>query len=209
VPGRVLSVNVGRPAPLRTPRRVVSSSIVKRPAPGPVGVGPDGLEGDEQADRRHHGRAFQAVYAYAAEDAGWWAEQLGRPLGAAAFGENLTLEGVDCTGARIGERWRVGTAELRVTAPRVPCFKLAALMGEPGFVRAFARAARPGAYLAVERPGTVSAGDRVERLHVPDHDVTVGLMATATLLDEGRLPELEPARADFAPEVAAFVDGRD
>lgn len=206
--GRLLSVNTGRPAPLATPRRTVLSSIVKRPVAGPVAVGPDGLEGDEQADRANHGRRFQAVYAYASEDVAWWSHRLGRSLGAAAFGENLTLEGIDCTNARVGERWRVGTAELRVTAPRIPCFKLAALMGDPGFVRTFARAARPGAYLAVERQGTIAAGDPVERVHVPGHGVTVGLMATATLLDAARLPELEPARADFVPEVASFVDGR-
>jgi MOSC domain-containing protein YiiM len=209
VQSRVLSVNTGRPAPLATPRRTVSSSIVKRPVAGPVAVGSDGLEGDEQADRRHHGRPFQAVYAYASEDVLWWTHRLGRPLGPAAFGENLTLAGVDCTRATIGERWRIGSAQLRVTAPRVPCFKLAALMGEPGFVRTFARAGRPGAYLAVERPGTIEAGDEVERLEVPPHGVTIGLMSTATLLDPSRLPELEPARADFEPEVAAFVDRRD
>jgi MOSC domain-containing protein YiiM len=208
VSGRLISVNAGRPAPLRTPGRVVLSSIVKRPVAGPVAVGLDGLEGDEQADRHNHGRRFQALYAYAIEDIAWWSHRLGRPLGPAALGENLTLEGIDCTNARVGERWRVGTAELRVTAPRVPCFKLAALMGDPGFVRTFARALRPGAYLAVEEPGTIAAGDPVERVHVPAHAVTVGLMATATLLDPGRLPELEAARADFEPEVAAFVDGR-
>jgi MOSC domain-containing protein YiiM len=204
----LLSVNVGRPAPLATGSRVVLSSIVKAPVEGSVAVRAAGLEGDEQADRVHHGGVSKAVYAYASEDAAWWEDVLGQELGAAAFGENLTLAGVDCSGARIGERWRVGGAELRVTGPRVPCFKLAALMGDPRFVRRFARANRPGAYLGVTREGDVAAGDAVDVVHRPGHDVTVALVAAATLLDASLLPALEPARGDFTPELAAFVAAR-
>jgi MOSC domain-containing protein YiiM len=98
VSARVLSVNVARPAPLATGRRVVPSAIRKAPVEGPVALRGINLEGDEQADRRVHGGPEQAVYAYASEDTAWWADQLGRPLGPGAFGENLTIEGVDVSG---------------------------------------------------------------------------------------------------------------
>ncbi len=156
---RVLSVNVGRPALLATGRRAVPSAIGKTPVGGPVAARGVNLEGDEQADKVHHGGLDQAVYAYASEDIAFWSDMIGRELGSAPFGENLTLAGVDVSGARIGERWRVGTAELRVAGPRVPCFKLEASIGVPGFQRAFLHAGRPGAYLAIAREGELQAGD--------------------------------------------------
>ena len=120
----VVAVNVGRSAPLQIGDRVVRSGIVKRAATGPVAVGSTGLAGDEQADAVNHGGPYKAAYAYAREDATWWERELGRPLNPGAFGENLTLAGVDVTGARIGERWRIGSAEFQVSGPRVPCSKL-------------------------------------------------------------------------------------
>ena len=92
---RVLSVNVGRPAPLSTGKRVVESAIVKAPVEGPVAVRGVNLAGDDQADRSVHGGPDQAVYAYASEDTAYWAAELGRELPHGTFGENLTLEGID------------------------------------------------------------------------------------------------------------------
>jgi MOSC domain-containing protein YiiM len=208
VSAHVVSVNVGRPAPLTTARRVVPSAIAKAPVAGPVAVRGVNLDGDEQADRRVHGGPDQAVYAYASEDTAFWSDVVGRELGPAAFGENLTLAGVDVSGARIGERWRVGTAELRVAGPRVPCFKLEARIGVPGFQRAFLHAGRPGAYLAIAREGVLQAGDAVEIVHRPEHAVTVALVIEALLLDRGRLGELEPARSDMLPKLAGWYAER-
>jgi len=204
----VVSVNVGRPAPLRVGTRIVTSAFVKHPVSGPVAVRATNLDGDEQGDRVHHGGTEQAVYAYAREDAEWWAGQLGRSLAPAAFGENLTLEGLDVSGARIGERWRIGTAELRVAGPRVPCAKLAASMGDPRFLKRFTRALRPGAYLAVEREGVLEAGGAVELVHRPAHAVSSALVLEVLLLAPERLAELEPAREDFLPKLARWVDER-
>ncbi|MEA2253820.1 MAG: hypothetical protein QOG70_4062 [Solirubrobacteraceae bacterium] len=202
---RVASVNVGRPAPLQVGRRRLRSAIVKEPAAGPVALDATGLAGDEQADSRHHGGPYKAAYAYACEDTAWWAQQLGRELGPAAFGENLTLAGVDVTGARIGERWRVGSAEVRVSGPRVPCFKLGARMGDPRFPKRFVAAGRPGAYLSVTAAGTVEAGDAVEVVHRPDHEVTVADVLRVALVERSRIGELEPAVADMNPELLDWL----
>ena len=201
----VVAVNVGRSAPLQIGDRVVRSGIVKRAATGPVAVGSTGLAGDEQADRANHGGPYKAAYAYAREDAAWWEGQLGRPLDPGAFGENITLAGVDITGARIGERWRIGSAEFEISGPRVPCSKLGARMGDPGFPSRFVAAGRPGAYLAVVAPGTLQAGDPVAVVYRPDHDVTVGLVFEIALRDRGRLVELEPARGDMNPELLGWL----
>jgi MOSC domain-containing protein YiiM len=201
----LVAVNVGRPAPLQIGDHVVRSGIVKSAATGAVAVGSTGLAGDEQADRVNHGGPYKAAYAYARADAAWWEEQIGRPLEPGAFGENLTLAGVDVTGARIGERWRIGSAEFEVSGPRVPCSKLGARMGDPRFPRSFVAAGRPGAYLAVVAPGTLQAGDSVDVVHRPDHDVTVGLVFEIALRDRARLAELDPARADMNPELLGWL----
>jgi MOSC domain-containing protein YiiM len=201
----LVAVNVGRPAPLQIGDRLVRSGIVKGPAAGPVAVGSTGLAGDEHADPVNHGGPYKAAYAYAREDAAWWEERVGRSLGPGAFGENLTLAGVDVTGARIGERWRIGSVELEVSGPRVPCAKLGARMGDPLFPRRFFAAGRPGAYLAVVSPGTLEAGDPVAIAHRPAHDVTVGMVFEIALVDRERIAELEPARADMNPELQAWL----
>jgi MOSC domain-containing protein YiiM len=194
---RLLSVNVGRPAQVGVRRgRPVLSAIGKAPVEGRVRVRGVNVEGDDQAERRVHGGPDKAVYAYAAEDIAWWSERLGRPLGPGAFGENLTVEGVDVTGAVIGERWRVGSVELEVCQPRLPCFKLGLRHGDPQMVRRFARAGRPGAYLRIVREGEIGAGDAIEVADRPDHGVTVALVSRAILAEPALL---EPAAA--APEL--------
>jgi MOSC domain-containing protein YiiM len=111
------------------------------------------------------------VYAYAAEDLAWWSDELGRDLGPAAFGENLTTLGLKLRNAVIGEQWCIGTAVLQVSEPRTPCWKLGMRLGDPAFPRAFARARRPGVLLRVLR-GTLQARDVIEVSSVPAHGVT-------------------------------------
>ena len=124
----LISVNAGRPAELHTGRRTLRSAIAKRPIEGPVRLRETGLDGDEQADRENHGGPYKAAYAYAREDGAWWAEQLGRDIPPALFGETLSTQGLDVNGAEIGERWRIGAAEVTVSGPRVPCSKPLARM---------------------------------------------------------------------------------
>jgi len=157
---RITSVNVGRPRTVEWRGRQVTSAIWKEPVAGPVVLAGVNVHGDDQADRRVHGGPDMAVYAYAAEDYAWWASTVG-PLAPGTFGENLTTEGIDVTGAAIGDRWRIGDVVLEVSQPRRPCFKLGIRMGDEDFPGAFDRAGRPGTYLRIVQPGTVAAGDEV------------------------------------------------
>jgi MOSC domain-containing protein YiiM len=198
---RLLSVNVGRPRQVHVRRgRPIHSAIGKAPVEGRVRVEGVNLAGDDQADRRVHGGPDKAVYAYAIEDTRWWEGELGRELAPGMFGENLTTEGVDVTGAVIGERWRVGSVELEVCQPRQPCFKLGLRFGDPLMLRRFAHASRPGAYLRIVREGELGAGDAVEILSRPEHGITVGLVGDAILLDDDLA-----ARAAQAPELPASL----
>ena len=193
---KVVAVTVGKPRPIdRGKGRVDTSAIWKEPVTGRLAVRGVNIEGDDQADRSVHGGPNRAVYAYAAEDTDWWEAELGRELGPGIFGENLTLRGVDVTGARVGERWKIGTVVLEVTSPRVPCWKLAKKMGDPLFIKRFAQARRPGAYLRIIEEGELGAGDEVEIVERPDHDVTLGLFVEAYEHDRTLLPRLLEADA--------------
>jgi MOSC domain-containing protein YiiM len=193
----LVSVNVGRPEPIAARRgRAVMSAIGKAPVGGRVRVAGVNVAGDDQADRRVHGGPDKAVYAYAGEDSAWWATELGRELPPGAFGENLTVAGVDVSGAVVGERWRIGTVELEVCQPRLPCAKLGLRFGDLGMVRRFAQAERPGAYLRIVRTGELGAGDAVEVAERPGHGITVALVSRAIMLDESLL-----AAAAAAPQL--------
>lgn len=160
--GRVVSVNVGRKRPVERMGRLRETAIRKEPASGRLAVRGVNVEGDEQADRAVHGGPEQAVYAYAREDYEWWERELGQPLAPGTFGENLTTEGLDVSGAQVGERWRIGGLVLEVTKPRLPCWKLGQRMGDQRFVARFGDAGRFGAYLRIVAEGDVAAGDGVE-----------------------------------------------
>ncbi len=185
---RIASVNVGLPAELATRDGVVLSGIVKRPVAGPVRVGPVNLEGDGQADLSVHGGPDKAVYAYPREHYATWAAELGRAdLTPGFFGENLTIEGLTEDEVRIGDRLRAGTALLEVSQPRLPCFKLAARVGEPAFAKPFLRSGRTGWYLRVVEEGVVAEGDAVERAGRAVGSMTV--REVAGLIGDGAAPE--------------------
>lgn len=162
---RVLSVNVGTPREVARHGRRVWTAIFKAPVAGRVAVRRLNLEGDAQADLTVHGGAAKAVYAYPGEHYPLWREELGRPdLSWGAFGENLTLEGLVEADVAIGDRLRIGTAELIVTQPRLPCFKLALRFERRDIGKLFMASGRSGFYLAVAREGELAAGDPVEHL---------------------------------------------
>lgn len=195
--GRLLSVNVAEIREIPWRGRMVRTGIWKFPVDGRVAVRGVNVDGDEQADRRVHGGEFQAVYAYAREDYDWWEVELGRELPPGTFGENLTVAGVDLTNALVGERWRVGSTLLEVSLPRIPCFKLGRKMGEPRFLKRFAQARRPGTYLRIVEEGELGAGDAVEVVARPGHDVTIGLLNEAKLHDSSLAAKVLAARDEL------------
>jgi MOSC domain-containing protein YiiM len=149
------------------------TAIDKRPREGRLEVGRLGFTLDTQVDVADHGGEEQALYAYADEDAAWWARELDREIPAGLFGENLRTSGVDVSGAQIGEQWRVDGVLLEVTAPRTPCMTFQKRMDEAHWVKRFTRAGMPGAYLRVVTTGSLGAGDPVHVVHRPGHGVTV------------------------------------
>ncbi|HZW43546.1 MAG TPA: MOSC domain-containing protein [Dermatophilaceae bacterium] len=200
VEGAVLSVNLARVQPNPDKREVDVTGIDKVPTTEPVlvrapgtkrdGLG-SGLVGDMVGDRLNHGGDAQAVYAYAREDLDHWESVLGRTLAGGVFGENLTTTGVDVNGAVIGERWRIGDElELAVTVPRIPCGTFRAWIAESGWLRTFARAAMPGTYLSVVRPGLVRGGDPITVVNRPAHGVTVAQVFRALTLEPELLPSI-------------------
>ncbi len=188
--GSIVSVNVSQVRTIDMRGKAVETGILKSPVAGRVRVEGVNLAGDDQADRNVHGGPERAVYAYASEDYAWWAGELGDEVPHGKFGENLTLRGVDVDGARIGERWRAGSTILQVTAPRVPCYKLATVMGDPAFVKRFAEALHPGAYLAIVEPGDLAAGDAVEIVSRPEHDLTIASMTRIYFFERERIEEM-------------------
>lgn len=153
------------------------TAIDKRSVEGSVRVGEYGVHADVQADRKHHGGLEKAVYAYAEEDARFWAARLGRELAPGFFGENLRTEGFDVNAARVGEVWRIGErVEVAVTMPRTPCQTFARWVGgadERGWVKRFAAERRLGPYLRVVQTGRIQAGDAIEVVHRPTDAPTI------------------------------------
>jgi MOSC domain-containing protein YiiM len=214
---KVDSVNLGRPRP-NPHKKIGWTGIGKQPTEEPVqlrGPGPkttglgSGLVGDFIGDGKHHGGDDQAVYAFQREDLDEWERRLRRQLPNGFFGENLTTVGLDVNDARIGERWRVGSeVVLQVTGPRIPCSTFRGWMGEKGWAKTFTAAGRPGAYLRVVTSGAIKAGDSIEVIARPDHDVTVTLLFKATTTERELLPRLLAAEAYLDPETIEMARQR-
>jgi MOSC domain-containing protein YiiM len=172
---RVVSVNVGLPREVDWHGRTVRTSIWKSPVAGP----------DQQSDLSVHGGTEKAVYAYPSEHYEHWRRELpGQDLPWGSFGENLTTEGLLEPDIRIGDRLRVGAAELVVTQPRMPCFKLGIRFGRDDMVKLVLRIGRSGFYLAVLQEGEVAAGDPIEITGRDGHGVTVAEIANLYARDK-------------------------
>lgn len=161
------------------------TAIDKRPVHGPVRIGELGPEGDEHVDERHGGEDG-AVYVYAQEDADFFAERLGREIPPGLFGDNVRTTGLGVTGARLGERWRIGDVLLEVRKPRTPCHNLSLRLGVEGFHVEFNGTGRVGALCRVLETGTIRAGDEVVVEHRPDHSATLGDYVTGLSAAQAR-----------------------
>jgi MOSC domain-containing protein YiiM len=176
---RLVSVNIGLPRDVNYDGRIVRTGIVKEPVAGRRRLGHLNLQGDGQADLSVHGGASKAVYAYPAEHYGFWCKDLGKPnLSWGMFGENFTTEGLEEDGVHVGDCLRIGTTEVMVTEPRLPCYKLGVKFGRDDIVKKFLRSMRTGFYLAVVKEGEVEAGDAIEVLR---RDASAVSIAEVTL----------------------------
>ena len=200
---RVLSVNVGRPRDVEWEGKTVRTGIFKAPVTGRIALARLNLAGDQQADLSVHGGSDKAVYAYPAEHYAFWREELpGVALPWGAFGENLTTEGLSEETVRIGDRLRIGSTDLIVTQPRMPCFKLGLRFGRPDMVKRFLQSGRSGFYLAVLQEGDVGAGDAVEHVAHDEHALSV---ADIALLYNAETPDQDILRR--ASQIAALPQG--
>jgi MOSC domain-containing protein YiiM len=165
-PMRIVSLNCGLPREVDWHGRSVTTSIYKKPVEGRVPLRTLNLDGDRQSDLTVHGGKDKAVYCYPIEHYGYWSAELpGRTLPMGVFGENFTTEGLQSEEVvLIGDRFSVGTAEVVVTQPRLPCYKLGIRFGSDDMVKRFFDSGRTGFYLAVTREGEVGAGDEITML---------------------------------------------
>ena len=162
---RIVSINVGLPRTVEVRNGSVTTSIWKAPVSGRVAVRRHNLDGDRQADLTVHGGPYKAVYLYASEHYPYWRDELSdAEIGFGGFGENLTTEGLTEGSVHIGDQFRIGSALLQVTQPRMPCFKLALRFGRSDMVKRFWQSGRSGVYFSIVEEGAVEAGDSITRV---------------------------------------------
>ncbi len=185
---RIASITVSMPKTVQDGGRDVSTGIFKQPVDGPLALRFLNLVGDGQADLWAHGGSFRAVYAYPAEHYDYWAAELGRDdLAPGQFGENFTVTGMLEDEIRVGDRFRIGTALVEVSQPRVPCFKLAIKMGIENFQAKFLKEGRLGFYLRVLEEGEVRAGDRFELIGRDPNGLSVRAVSDLLYVNTGDL----------------------
>jgi MOSC domain-containing protein YiiM len=166
------------------------TGIDKRPVNHAVRFENNGVAGDSVIDTKVHGGYDKAVYAYAIEDTLWWQEQIGKPINHGAFGENLTIQGVDINRSIIGERWRIGSTVLEVSEPRIPCRVFAGFWQRPSLIKEFTDAKRSGTYLRIITEGEIKAGDSIEMIYRPEHQITILDIFSAKAGDREKIVEI-------------------
>jgi MOSC domain-containing protein YiiM len=172
---KLVSLNCGLPREVRWRGQSVTTSIYKEPVHSRVVLRTLNLDGDRQSDLTVHGGKYKAVYCYPIEYYGYWQTELpGHSLTYGSFGENFSVDGLVQGGLaedsiHVGDRFSAGSAEVVVTQPRLPCYKLGIRFGLDDMVKRFLKSGRTGFYLAVTREGDVGAGDDlILRSHDPD-----------------------------------------
>ena len=199
---KLVSVNVGLPREVTWKRKSVTTGIFKEPVAGRVMMRTLNLDGDRQADLSVHGGPSKAVYVYPVEHYDYWRRELpDMKLPWGVFGENLTTEGLLEDTVNIGDRFRIGSAEVMVTEPRMPCYKLGIKFGRGDIIKRFLASGRSGFYFAVLQEGEVGADDTIELLNRDEHNVTVGDIVRLYVSEKDDLELLHRAvRVDTLPE---------
>ncbi len=196
---RLVSVNCGLPREVDWHGTSVTTSIYKEPMKGRVALRRLNLDGDKQSDLTVHGGEHKAVYCYPIEHYEYWKAELpGRSLPLGVFGENFTIEGLDEDSVHIGDRFAVGSAEVVVSQPRLPCYKLGIRFESDHMVQRFLASGRTGFYLAVTHEGVVGAGDEITRLTRDPDSIPVSVITrlyVAKKYDADDLRLVQSARA--------------
>jgi MOSC domain-containing protein YiiM len=191
---KIISLNVGRPRLVVRNEQPVSTGIYKSPVAGRVMLRTLNLDGDRQADLTVHGGPYKAVYAYPSEHYSYWREQLpDMELPWGMFGENFTTEGLFEADTNIGDRFRIGAAELMVTQPRLPCYKLGLKFERTDIIKKFLASERTGFYFSVQREGEVGAGDEIELIERDKHNVTVADITRLYARDKNDIETMQRA----------------
>ena len=171
---KLISLNVGLPRIVESNGEPVTTGIFKEPTQGPVMLRKLNLDGDRQADLTVHGGVSKAVYGYPVEHYEFWRRELpDKELPFGMFGENFTTEGLREDSLNVGDRFRIGEAEVIVTEPRLPCYKLGIKFGRSDILRRFLQSRRTGFYFAVAKEGQVEAGDEIELLSRDSNNITI------------------------------------
>ena len=185
------------------------TGIDKRSVDGPIEFKNNGLVGDRIIDTNVHGGYDQAVYAYAREDVQWWEKEINEEIPAGRFGENLTTDGIDVNAALVGEQWKIGSVILEVSQPRIPCRVFAGFWKRATLIKDFTQAGRPGAYLRIIQEGSAQAGDTIEVIYKPDHEISISDLFSAksgerTKINEIKVvPQLSIGFKEWAEKIAA------
>jgi MOSC domain-containing protein YiiM len=171
---KLISLNVGLPREIAWHGKLVETGIFKRPVAEPVMMRTLNLDGDQQADLSVHGGVDKAVYAYPSEHYEYWRGELPDvDFSWGVFGENLTTEGLFEDSVYLGDRYKIGKAEVVVTQPRLPCYKLGVRFDRPDMVKKFLASRRTGFYFAVKKEGVVQVGDPIELLEREQQEIRV------------------------------------
>lgn len=192
---KIISLNVARPRLVMSRGEAVSTGIFKEPVAGRVMLRTLNLDGDRQADLSVHGGVTKAVYAYPSEHYDFWRGELPlMTLPWGMFGENLTTVGLD-ESVNIGDRFRIGEAEVMVTEPRLPCFKLGIKFGRTDIIKRFLESKRTGFYLSVTKEGLIDTGDAIELIERDTHNVTIADIVRLYAFEKDDAPLLRRALA--------------
>jgi MOSC domain-containing protein YiiM len=206
---RVLSVNLATARSIDYRGETHPTGIFKMPTHGSVAVTRLGVAGDRVCDLLNHGGADKAVYAFALDHFDHWRSVLEKPgLGPGAFGENLTMAGLDEAAICIGDQLSVGSALLEVSQPRVPCFKLGVALGDDRAPGLFTRHFRTGVYFRVLREGEISEGDSAEVTR--SHPEKISIYSLFRAFYDRDYPDREAllARARALPVLASEWRGK-
>jgi MOSC domain-containing protein YiiM len=190
----LISVNVGLPKTVQWRGQPVTTGIFKGPVEGSIALRKHNLEGDGQADLTVHGGPTKAVYVYCTQHYTYWREELPDvELGWGHFGENFTVDGMDEESICIGDEFRVGTARLVVTEPRMPCLKLGVRFGRADMPKRFLQSGRSGFYFGVVEEGQVQAGDTLELLSKHPDGLRVADVTNLYTIERGNAALLRKA----------------